>query len=595
MALRRCSKPVDGTIPVAALLYNDEELLASQEGVGIYDGNQKSAEHQSGTVHATTHRLFYLAAHHAAAAAHSFEVDLAQVTRTDYYAGLFTSSAKVTLHLAPPDDQAPDEQDPPFAAWECTVCANRNPPGRSPAAARVCALCGVPRDAVPGPSLSSSLPVSPVPIPPTHRRQPSTIACPACTFLNHPSLRECEICASPLPFPPPTSTHSVPSSRPPSPAPSDADPDAPPLIKLSFRAGGDKPFYAILRRALKGKAWAIGAARSSTPAADGSGISGILRAASSAAETRHADMQSAFTDLDALMVHARDMVRLAADLNARLSASTASSTALSTGAPAPDSEAAAFIRGSLATLGATLPGAPLTPDMRADEQRWEDGLARELAAVLQGGGGGKANDGLLRGRGVIALDEVWGAWMRARGVALLPPATLLEVAPHLARRTDPPLALRTFEGSGLRVLCTPRFTAAAFAERLRARVPLAAPPAPSSPQLQAPPPPPPPLLSSSPASAFPPPPPPPLPLPPAITSNETTEPPTLPTLAALEQIAPALAAELVREAEAAGLLARDDAACAVRGARAEVRYWGNGLGAWAWDGQQAVGVGVGGE
>ena len=38
MALRRCTRPVDGTIPVPALLYNDEEIHASQDGVGIYDG-----------------------------------------------------------------------------------------------------------------------------------------------------------------------------------------------------------------------------------------------------------------------------------------------------------------------------------------------------------------------------------------------------------------------------------------------------------------------------------------------------------------------------------------------------------------------------
>lgn len=31
-------RPVDGSIPVQALLYNDEEPLASQDGVGIYYG-----------------------------------------------------------------------------------------------------------------------------------------------------------------------------------------------------------------------------------------------------------------------------------------------------------------------------------------------------------------------------------------------------------------------------------------------------------------------------------------------------------------------------------------------------------------------------
>jgi len=37
MILQKYSRFVDGTIPVAALLYDDEENYASQDGVGIYD------------------------------------------------------------------------------------------------------------------------------------------------------------------------------------------------------------------------------------------------------------------------------------------------------------------------------------------------------------------------------------------------------------------------------------------------------------------------------------------------------------------------------------------------------------------------------
>ena len=37
-ALKRYTKSVDGTIPVPALLYQDEDILASQDSVGIYDG-----------------------------------------------------------------------------------------------------------------------------------------------------------------------------------------------------------------------------------------------------------------------------------------------------------------------------------------------------------------------------------------------------------------------------------------------------------------------------------------------------------------------------------------------------------------------------
>jgi ESCRT-II complex subunit VPS36 len=38
MVLKRYTREVDGTIPVQALLYDDEEISASQDGVGIYDG-----------------------------------------------------------------------------------------------------------------------------------------------------------------------------------------------------------------------------------------------------------------------------------------------------------------------------------------------------------------------------------------------------------------------------------------------------------------------------------------------------------------------------------------------------------------------------
>jgi len=38
MALIRCTKIIDGTIPIPALLYDDEDELASQNNVGVYDG-----------------------------------------------------------------------------------------------------------------------------------------------------------------------------------------------------------------------------------------------------------------------------------------------------------------------------------------------------------------------------------------------------------------------------------------------------------------------------------------------------------------------------------------------------------------------------
>ena len=124
-------------------------------------------------------------------------------------------------------------------------------------------------------------------------------------------------------------------------------------------------------------------------------------------------MEDALADLEALMVKWKDMVKLSQDLNERLTAvSSASAPSSSTGPVEP--EEATFIRSSLAQLGLQMANAPVTQDMVRDERGWLDELARELARVLEGTGSGK--EGMMRARGVVGLDEVWGGWNRARGV-----------------------------------------------------------------------------------------------------------------------------------------------------------------------------------
>ena len=153
-------------------------------------------------------------------------------------------------------------------------------------------------------------------------------------------------------------------------------------------------------------------------------------------------------DLEALMVKAQDLVHLAAELNEKLVASNSgsashsatpppartpsapSSTSLSTSSlftttplvPSSEPEEAKFIRSSLAQLGLQLSNAPVTADMIQDERTWMEELARELARVLQGSvdeGPEQKTGGIMKERGIIGLDEVWGGWNRARGVGEL--------------------------------------------------------------------------------------------------------------------------------------------------------------------------------
>ncbi|KAI0270582.1 hypothetical protein BC834DRAFT_922517 [Gloeopeniophorella convolvens] len=465
MTLQKYTRSVDGTIPVPALLYDDEENHASQDGVGIYDGVQKSANHQNGTVYVTSHRLFYIDA--SKPHSRSFALDLSTIVRTQYYAGLFTSSSKVTIYLTSEASTTADSEEV-GESWQCEVCDFRNPPGSSPTGAK-CALCGVPRSksrlttstpprAISAPSpvavpLSSSLPTASV-------SQSKEVACPACTFLNHPALSECEICGTSLPrvaLP----LKSAPSSRPETPNPEISGDDGS-MLRLSFRKGGDKTLYATLKRSLLGKAWQ---ARIHVVLADdkADADNGLVRGVETSAQSTHLDMDDALKDLDALMIKAREMVRLAGELNERLTAVSGPNAPPGSGATEP--ETATFIRSSLAQLGLQMADAPVTLDMARDEKRWHEQLARELAGVLQGMGG-KSGTGMMDGRGIVPLDEVWGGWNRARGVALLTPAQFLQVLPHLPAYTTPMITERTFRASGLRVLHTPVYTSAAFAARL---------------------------------------------------------------------------------------------------------------------------------
>jgi ESCRT-II complex subunit VPS36 len=114
----------------------------------------------------------------------------------------------------------------------------------------------------PSPTASSAgIPVSEIPTSSSSERpihDPSLLTCPTCTYLNHRSMRYCEICDSVLPsrdtqMSTPTSVPSRSSAT--TPAPIDASLPTTANLRISFRKGGDKAFYVALKNALKGKAW----------------------------------------------------------------------------------------------------------------------------------------------------------------------------------------------------------------------------------------------------------------------------------------------------------------------------------------------------
>jgi len=166
---------------------------------------------------------------------------------------------------------------------------------------------------------------------------------------------------------------------------------------------------------------------------------GILRNVEASAQNTEIDLNDALKDLEALMMKAKDLVHLAAELNEKLTASSTTTTTSTTVSsfsapetqssnlfstttlvPSTEPDEAKFIRSSLVQLGLQMPNAPVTLDMIRDERKWIEELARELAGILQGSPddipGQKSVVGIMKDRGIVRLDEVWGGWNRARGV-----------------------------------------------------------------------------------------------------------------------------------------------------------------------------------
>lgn len=261
---------------------------------------------------------------------------------------------------------------------------------------------------------------------------------------------------------------------------------------------------------------------------------GILQNIDTNAAYAEQGMSNAFEDLEALMSKAQEMVRLAKGLNEQL---TAASRNPSASGVQLEPEEATFVRSSLAQLGLSMKSTAVTADMSSDEKKYAEQLALELAGVLEGDDGGE-KVGMMKQRGIIGLDEVWGGWNRARGIALISPELTLKSLPYLPRHTHPPIHTRTL-ASGLRVLHTPAYSSASFSSRLLSYI-----------------------FENGPRT--------------------TTQ------VAGEEGLSVGLVDELVKEAEDAGDICREDPMTGFNGRDGlgiEVRWWANAFIEYAWDGQ----------
>ncbi|ETN47001.1 uncharacterized protein HMPREF1541_01191 [Cyphellophora europaea CBS 101466] len=490
-------------------LLPDETLLFVQDSVGLYEGKYKIAACQKGHAYLTSHRVCYVDDEDPRN--HSLAVDLKDVERHEFQAGFLRSSAKITLHPKPlkrgygslrqpvsaispalqrissassPVSRAPSPfPDGPArvaspqldrGTWICSICTFPNPVPSNfdPTIATEafplppCLTCGIKPEfahvlkaAIAANAKRASAGSSTTDPPPASSKAPrvstaesKSITCPRCTFHNHPSLLNCEICGADLPRLAST-TASAPPERPASPGPEIAnlnlDEDhSSQSIKFSFRTGGDRVFLEKLKSALVQRKWLLEQAppvprpdqdtRSSTPDVTASpasrpqstsvGIAGLEQRGLQSRRNNEAVLGSAFGDLEALMASAKDIVALAEKF-AQDSGSGGSNPLLSE--------------------SATAMGMVTTRDISGDSSNtlYINELSRNLAEYVS-----DERRGILRTNGgIVSLVDLWAMVNRARnGVELISPGDFHQAAVAW-ERLNLPVRLREFR-SGLLVV-----------------------------------------------------------------------------------------------------------------------------------------------
>ena len=473
-------------------LFTDETLLFVQDNVGLYEGKYKIASCQKGHAYLTSHRACYVDDEDPRA--NSLAVDLKDVDRHEFQAKFLRSSPKITLFPKPPkrpqtsslqriaaaSSPAPRGgsplREPAIRAaspqidrgtWICSICSFPNPVPSNFDPTIVtdafplqsCLTCGI------KPEFSHVLKAAiaanskrTVGLAPAARlvadsstnghlsEARRSVTCPRCTFSNHPSLSNCEICNAPLPTSarePNGPTHSA--ERPQSPGPEVAslslgDEQEEEVLKFSFRTGGEKVFNERLKNALIQRKWLLVQAPPiprpdngssitvdtlssepvSRPRSTQVGIAGLEQRGLQSRRNNETVLGGAFEDLEALMASAKEIVALAERFG------------LEAGSSDP------LLSQSQAAMGMVA-----TKEMAGDSSNtlYLTELARNLAEYVT-----DDRRGILRSNGgIISLVDLWATINRTRnGVELISPADFHHAA-EAWDRLGLPVRLRQFK------------------------------------------------------------------------------------------------------------------------------------------------------
>ncbi|KAK9460584.1 EAP30/Vps36 family-domain-containing protein [Lipomyces oligophaga] len=471
--------PIDLTSARRPLLYPNETDILVQDGIGLYEGNAKVNELQDGRVYLTTHRLCYVDNLHPVSS-HAVGLDLSIVVRIQFTPRMLRSSPKIALYTTLDGSSASSPQssgrgtpdlefqqrlgrygalDGAFT-WICPICSYSNSmtvmsamEGTIP----VCLTCGIkPPNSVIEKARAASEEAQQavrhtyaVPLP-SGTEIESGFPCPRCTFVNHPSLRNCELCGARLVshnLPPVLvnqSDHDYRQFSASSPSLNNPNVEESTIVKISFHSGGERQFLDSLKLVLQDRAWSRrvhskpnagtfqdrhyhhhgGHHLSHVNHVPKSGIQDLEK--KNAKQLQHnTELLSSLNDLESLMGKAKDLINLADSLAKQLvntqgipeqarNALVMSSEALSLSSPIITRQMAGTTDGTFFSE-----------------------LSRHIAEYLDSGV-------LIREGGILTLFDLYALYNRARGISLISPKDFYQAC-SIFDKLKLPFRLRRFK------------------------------------------------------------------------------------------------------------------------------------------------------
>lgn len=347
VAINKSSRPI---------LTDGEFNIYVKDGVGIYQGRLKIANHQNGRVYLTNRRIIYI---DSADQSRAIAINLKDAARAQYVEKFLRSSPKVKVYLKIDDESAlsagsTNESPQSLLAslpldkivdWTCVICSFNNHISTKTDLDKhfpKCTSCGIPpsrnqitqviRDAY------DSLEPLQEPAFPENPHQ-----CPKCTFINHPLMKYCELCGAELQTVllalakriqrmESASTPSLKAQNPMGLVLEEKEEytNKKPYIKVSFRKGGDLAFYEHVvqeidklkwenlenRGMVSGEATRVAKEEVAVPKVKTGGIHTLERIGQQQRKRNEVVLTQSLEDLEQLMYKAHDVLKVSSSFGA---------------------------------------------------------------------------------------------------------------------------------------------------------------------------------------------------------------------------------------------------------------------------------------